>query len=141
MASVKWSGLDELIADLRHLPADLALEASGIVVSAGNDAAQAIRDAYPERTGDLKNHVIVVPIDLGSFGAGVAVKNTSKLAYIFENGTQARHTSIGANRGSMPPGHVFVPRIIRYRRAMYDALKDLLVRHGLRVSGDADVAA
>jgi hypothetical protein len=37
----------------------------------------------------------------------------------------------------MPAGHVFVPRIIRHRRAMYTALKAMLVRHGLTVSGNA----
>jgi hypothetical protein len=134
---VTWTGLSELIADLRNLPADLATEAAGIVVSAGNSAAQEARDNYPDRTGDLRDHVVVKPIDFGQFGAGVLVQNTSKLAYIFENGTQARHTQLGANRGSMPPGHVFVPAMERWRHTMYERLKDLLVRHGLAVSGDA----
>jgi hypothetical protein len=41
---------------------------------------------------------------MSGFSAGAIVINRAKHAAIFENGTQARHTAIGANRGSMPPG-------------------------------------
>jgi bacteriophage HK97-gp10 putative tail-component len=134
---IVFEGLDELRAALRALPETLTQEASAIVDGAANAAADEIRDAYPERSGNLRNHVVVTHFEGGRFSAGAIVKNTAKHAWIFENGSQARHTTIGANRGSMPPGHVFVPRAVRYRRAMYQRLKDLLVRHGLIVSGDA----
>jgi hypothetical protein len=75
--------------------------------------------------------------DKGRFSAGAIVKNTAKHAWIFENGTQARHNDLGANRGSMPPGHVFIPAVIKRRRIMYQQLRALLERHGLKVSGDA----
>jgi hypothetical protein len=65
------------------------------------------------------------------------VKSTAKHAALFEIGTQARHTNIGANRGSMPPGKIFVPVVVRKRRAMYERLKELLVRHGAKVNGNA----
>lgn len=131
-----FSGLDELRAALRQLPAELTGEASHIVEGAANGAAASIKAGYPSRTGDLRDHVTVETMQSG-FSTGAVVKNTSKLAYIFENGSQARHTAIGANRGSMPPGHVFIPIVIRKRRQMYEQLKDLLTRHGLQVSGDA----
>lgn len=135
---IVWEGLDELKKELQSLPADLAAEASGIVTAAAQGAKDDIVNAYPNRTGDLRNHVTIGSgVNVGRFGASVVVKNTSKLAYIFENGTQARHTALGANRGSMPPGHVFIPRIISRRKAMYEQLKALLVSHGLAVSGDA----
>lgn len=137
MSSIQWTGLEELKAQLRTLPSDLTAEASGIVNGAGNSAKQEIEGAYPERTGDLRNHVSLSTQSLGQFGAGVVVKNTSKHASIFENGTQARHTAIGANRGSMPPGRVFIPIASRWRRQMYEQFKAMLVRHGLTVSGDA----
>lgn len=131
-------GLDELREALRKLPAELTGEASHIVEGAANGAAAQIKAAYPRRTGNLVNGVSVETVSSGQFSAGAIVKNKAKHAYIFDNGTQARHDAIGANRGSMPPGHVFVPAVIRKRRQMYEQLKDLLVRNGLQVSGDAE---
>lgn len=132
---VVWEGLEELKAQLRQLPADLAAEASSIVL----DAAQGAKTdmVYPRRTGNLADHVTVSTVSAGTFGAAAIVRNTSPHAAIYENGTQARHTALGANRGSMPPGHVFVPAVMRNRRRMYERLKALLVSHGLVVSGDA----
>jgi hypothetical protein len=37
----------------------------------------------------------------------------------------------------MPPGKIFVPVVVRKRRAMYERLKELLVRHGAKVNGNA----
>jgi hypothetical protein len=39
--------------------------------------------------------------------------------------------------GSMPPGHVFWPIYYTRRRMLFLALKDLLRREGLLVSGEA----
>ncbi len=124
-------GLDDLREALRNLPSDLAAEASAIVVAAAEGAKSDMH--YP---GELGNHVSVSTVNEGAYGAGAVVRNASKLAYIFENGTQARHTSIGANRGAMPPGHVFIPAVIRRRARMWGALKALLERHGLTVTGE-----
>jgi hypothetical protein len=133
-ARVTWTGLAELRDELRRLPAELAGEASGIVLGAAEGAAADMD--YPRRTGDLADKLKVETVSSGPFGAGARFVNTSKLAHIFENGSQVRHTAIGANRGSMPPGHVFVPAVVRRRRTMYEQLKALLTRHGLQVSGD-----
>jgi len=135
-ARLTWTGLAELKADLRALPGGLAGDASGIVMEAADGAKADMH--YPRRTGDLADKLKVERVSTsGPFGAGARVVNTSKIAHIFENGSQARHNALGANRGSMPPGHVFVPAVVRRRRAMYEQLKALLVRHGLQVSGDA----
>ena len=136
-AKVTWSGLDELREALRRLPTDMADDAGDIVLGAAEAAKTEIVAAYPRRTGNLKNHVYVRKSAAGPYGAGAIVTNTAPHAFIFENGTQARHTKIGANRGSMPPGHVFIPIVMRRRRTMYEQLKSLLVRHGLMVSGNA----
>jgi hypothetical protein len=56
---------------------------------------------------------------------------------MFENGTQARHTALGASRGAMPPGHVFIPVAAAERRAMYKDLAQVVADEGLEVSGDA----
>jgi len=37
----------------------------------------------------------------------------------------------------MPPGRVFIPTMIKIRRRMYDDLKAMLARAGLKVTGDA----
>jgi len=72
----------------------------------------------------------------GAFSVTAKVQNTAKHAWLFENGTQARHTDLGANRGSMPPGHVFIPIIIRRRRVMFEVLRRVLTEHGLLASGE-----
>lgn len=133
---IVWEGLDELRAALRALPDELAAEASGIVLAAAEAARQEIVDAYPHRTGALWSGMAVTTTAAGRYGAGAVVINRAKHAYIFEVGTQARHTSLGANRGSMPAGNVFIPRVIKHRRAMYEQLKALLERAGLEVSGE-----
>lgn len=133
---IRFDGLAELKAALKALPTELRDESAAIVYANADEARNEIIAAYPKHTGNLKNHVYVQRKP-GQFGAAAIVKNTAKHAWIFENGTQARHTDIGANRGSMPAGHVFVPAVIRRRRIMYDVLKDLLVKHGLIVSGNA----
>lgn len=127
-------GLDDLKAALRRLPHELTAEASEIVIANAQKAKADIIAAYPRRTGNLKNHVSVTTVS-STYSTGAIVKNTAKHAWLFENGTQARHTDIGANRGSMPAGHVFVPIVIRQRRVMYERLRALLVEHGLSVSG------
>lgn len=136
--TLRFDGLAELREELRNLPADLTGEAGHIVEAAANGAAATIKREYPVRTGNLRDHLTVtITSGSGQYSVRGVVQNTAKHAWLFENGSQARHTDIGANRGSMPPGHVFIPNIIRERRRMYDDLKDLLTRHGLVVSGDA----
>jgi hypothetical protein len=132
--SLKFQGLEELRAALRNLPAELTAEATRIVEGAANGAAADIKRNYPVRTGHLRDHLTVTHYDQGKFSTGAIVKNTSPHAWMFENGTQARHTAIGANRGAMPPGHVFIPRITRARRLMWTQLKELLTRKGLLVT-------
>ena len=135
-ARVRWDGLEELKADLRNLPRALADEGAGIVYAAADRAAGAIVAGYPRRTGDLGKGVSVKR-ENSSFGAAAIVRNRAPHAHLFELGTEVRHTAIGANRGRMPPGHVFIPIVQRERRAMYERLKELLRRQGLTVTGDA----
>lgn len=134
--SVFGSGLEDLRAALRNLPAELAAEAEHVVEGAANGAAAAIKGAYPRRSGDLDDHVSV-DLQRTPFGVVGIVRNTSKLARIFEYGTQARHNALGANRGAMPPGRVFIPNISAARRRMVDDLIAIVQRAGLEVTGDA----
>jgi hypothetical protein len=132
-------GLAELRAALRSLPAALAGEASGIVTAAAQNAKADMH--YPRVTGDLADGLDVATVSAGEYGAGALVTNSSKHATIFENGTEARHyftvNGVRKETGRMPPGHVFIPAVVRRRREMYAQLKAMLERHGLEVSGDA----
>jgi len=137
-ASVTWKGLREFQTWLESLPENVSTEAEHIVQGEANAAAFAIRSRYPARTGNLRSKVVVQRrVSRGGLVSYV-VKNTARHAAIFEYGTQARHTRIGANRGSMPPGHVFLPIVLQRRRAMFLMLKDMLTKFGFsRVFGDA----
>jgi len=141
-AHVEIEGLDDLIAELRKLPRDLADEATVIVERAATTAFNQISINYSRhwRTGELATHMRQTE-QRSTFGADVLVKNTSKLAYLAENGTQARHyiTHNGVRHvnGRMPALHAFQPPVDRNQQRMYDEFRRLLQRHGMEVSGDA----
>lgn len=140
-----FDGLEELKAELRNLPADLTGEARNIVEDTANGAAVAIRTIYGKhrRTGNLQDNVIVLQsASGGQFGVANIVKSAAPHAWLFDNGSQARHyvTKSGKQHdtgrmwGKTPPTHAFVRTMIEYRHRMYDKLADLLRRHGLSVS-------
>lgn len=140
---IVFSGLEELRAALRALPETLTAEASSIVEGAANAMADAVKRDYPiGPTGHLAGGVHVTHFDRGKFSAGAIVKNAAKHAYIFENGTEARHyyTKRGVIHptGKMPPGHVFIPLAVRWRRQMWERLAAMVKRNGLQVSGSVN---
>ncbi len=130
-------GLDDLRRELARLPAELVEEGSAIVMDAANDARDEIADRYGShtRTGNLAHGLEVRVRDKSGYGVGVVLRNRSKHSHLFEFGTEARHTAIGADRGSMPAGKIFVPAVRRHRATMYGRLRALLERKGLRVTG------
>lgn len=146
MAAVTITGLDELREQLRNLPAELTAEASNIVLAAANGAEADMRAEYPP--GTLRESLAVTPKDTGgAFAAGVTLKNTSKVAFWWDNGTEARHYftasgvrhETGAMWGRQPAPHTFVRNAIKARRdVMYPQLIRMLVQAGLVVSGSID---
>lgn len=139
-------GLSELKDALRNLPVELRDDAQGIVESHADAAAAAVIAAYPIGPprvftklayhypgGALRKGVKVEKAAGSAFGTIVRVKSTAKHAWLFENGSELRHTDAGINRGRMPAGKVMVPIVIRERRAMYDDLAAMIERHGLTV--------
>jgi hypothetical protein len=138
-------GLDPWLEALRQLPGELRDEARTVVHDTATHAADEMRAAYPEGPrGRLKRGVKVGLHEGNEFGAGATVKNTAPHAFIFEQGTQARYVTtrplgraknFGYRRGAMPPGRVFIPIAIRRRRAMYDALVEVVRRAGFEVTG------
>ena len=135
-ASFEWVGLKELMAELRTLPDALTDDAAAIVIGAATAAKNEIAAAYPVRTGTLRDSMTVETQSGGRFGAKAAVTNTSKYAGWFERGTTTRQTALGANRGAMPPGNVFVPRVVKHRQQMYRDLGAMVEGHGdMKVPG------
>lgn len=139
-----FEGLAELRAALRNLPATLTGEAAHIVEGAANDAAAAIKAGYGVQSGDLRDHLTVTHLNIGQFGVAIQVKNTARHAWLYDNGSEARHYieksgaehQTGKMWGRRPPTHLFVRTAIRERRRMNEQLKDMVERNGLTVSGD-----
>lgn len=134
---LEMQGLAELRTALRNLPEDLAREGDVIVLAHAEDAARQIQTAYPEGpTGNLKRGV-VVERNRSKFYTQGLVKSRAKHAWIFENGTDVRRTSKGANRGRMPQADEtkrFIPKVVRLRARMVKQLVELVRRAGFQVN-------
>jgi hypothetical protein len=128
-----WNGLEQLQVDLRELPAMLTRDGNVLVETEANAAASDIRAAYPP--GELRDGVKVETEHGSAFFVGRRVLTTSGWAWLYEHGSQVRHTKLGYNRGREPARHVYVPRMIRHRSALEDQTRALLQRYGLQVTG------
>jgi hypothetical protein len=138
------TGLEELKAQLRQLPAELTAEAGGLIAAQAQQTADDIRVVYNahRHAGDLADHVTVTVFATGPYGTGARIKSMGKHAWIFEHGSQARHyiTTRGHTHvtGRMPPTPTFIPAMTHGRRRMWEALAGLLERAGLRATGRGD---
>ena len=129
-------GLDELRAELRRLPEDLAKEAADIVLAHAEAAQRDIVNGYPTGpTGNLKRRVIILK-NRALVSTSAVVQSRAPHAWIFEHGTRRRRTDKGYSRGRMPeadPAQQMIPKAIRWRRRMTDALIALVRRFGMQV--------
>jgi len=147
MARQAWfeiEGLNEFKANLRNLPATLTGGATQIILDAAHEAAADIRAQYPTGPkrrrypgGALKKGVHVVIAAIGPHGVAAQVRSSAPHAWLYEHGSSARHY-MGHSRGAMPkpPTPVFIPTMIKHRRAMYLKLAALLRLQGLTVTED-----
>lgn len=130
-------GLREFKQHLRNLPEHLKDEGGVIVEAQAQEAERRIQQAYPQGpTGNLRRRVSR-DSQRSRFGASSTVRSRAQHAHIFERGTGPRRTRSGANRGSMPQGleeERMIPIVVRRRRIMVEALKDLVRRAGFQVS-------
>jgi hypothetical protein len=137
-AKVTIEGLAEFKEALHHLPDTLKAEAGHIVIAAAEEAKRTVQAAYPQGpTGNLKRGVTMSVESASSFGVAARVKSGAKHAFIFENGTVARQTRAGANRGRMPKApdsERMIPIVIRIRRKMTAQLIDLVQKAGFVVT-------
>jgi hypothetical protein len=141
-ARLTIQGIAELKDALARLPTELKGQATGFVVEAAYAAQRDIVAQYPvgpgnARTGykggKLQKGVKVTVKEIGPFKVAAQVRSTAPHGWLYEHGTQVR-TYRGANRGSMPPHYVFIPTMIRHRRALYGQLATIIREHGLTVT-------
>jgi hypothetical protein len=134
-----WTGMEEFKQALRNLPDELVAESDHIVEGSANAAAFEIRSAYGQHrhSGNLQASVVVEERKRSRVSVRYQVRAKAPHAHLFEFGTQVRHTKAGLTRGRMPPGNIFIPLYRKRLRRMFDELKALLQRKGLRVTGDA----
>jgi len=138
LTGVRWDGMDTFKQELQLLTSDLVSEAEGILLSSAFDAADALRSAYPYVEGGLIRGVTVEP-SRGVTLAGATVKNLAPHAKIYEDGTVARETHQGYNRGRMLGTPTFRPITARYRDQALTAIIDRIYAHGAaHVEGDPD---
>lgn len=154
-ASLTFTGLQDLKAALRDLPAALKGEATAIVLDAAHAAAADIRDQYPVGPGQMRNGVWypggnlkkgvkVLVKEIGPFGVATQVRSAAEHGWIWEFGTEARHYFTGKGTrhetgrmwGKRPRTPVFIPTMIRHRRALFRRLAALLAAHGLATTLD-----
>ena len=137
---LQMDGLSELRAALRRLPEELTAEADAIIQAQAGYAQQQIVAAYPQGpTGNLK-HGVTVNKESSRFGVRAIVRSRARHSHLFEFGTAPRRTKKGANRGSMPKApesERMIPIVVRRRRAMVQALIELVRKAGFSVETQA----
>jgi len=127
-----FTGLADLLLELKRLPEALAAEADAIVEARTKAAADEIIDRYPEVTGNLKGGV-KWSMKSSRYGSIGRVVSSAPHAFIYETGTASRQTDLGYNRGPMPGAKIFIPTMMRHRRALEQDLAALLRSAGLQV--------
>jgi hypothetical protein len=86
-------------------------------------------------TGTLRKRLILGPLPVkGNLTTGRLLKSGSPIAWLFDNGSQARHhasgKSVGRMWGKTPPTHIFRKTVGRTRRRLAQQFRDMLLRRG-----------
>ena len=134
---LQMQGLSELRDALRQLPEALTAQADAIVLAHAEMARADIQGGYPQGpTGNLRAGVRLER-NRSKFTTQAIVKSVAKHAVIFERGTVRRATQRNANRGRMPEASEaqrMIPKAIRARKRMTDALVELVRSEGFEVT-------
>jgi hypothetical protein len=133
----QWTGVQELIAQFATLAPDLTTTSAPIVELSARVAKDTIYTGYPTRTGNLKKGLAVV-VKTEATRTQATVVNKAPHAWLYERGSETRHSATHDNLGRMPPNPLFSSTMMRTRRALYTALVPHLVdQFGLTVTGVA----
>jgi len=144
VGAVVWTGLAEYRAELQALPTACTGEAAKVIEGEVNGAYVAVAQVYGahRHTGTLRKRLQIVPLKVsGNLTTGRELKSGSPIAWLFDNGSQARHWASGKNTGTMwgktPPTHIFARSVGRARRNVTNLLKAMVLRRGATtVTGD-----
>jgi hypothetical protein len=146
-STFRWDGLKEYRDQLAKLPEDCRGEAAKTIEGVVNGAYVTIARVYGEHqlTGTLRRRLVIAPLKVaGQMTTGLVLRSGSPLAWLFDNGSQARHYteesgvphSTGKMWGKTPPTHIFARTVGFGKRKITDQLKAMLLRHGAtRVTG------
>ena len=140
-AFVVWDGLAEYREELRQMPEACVGEARHIIEGGVNGAYTTISAVYGAHrvTGTLQKRLTISPLKVdGQFSTGLKLTSGSPLAWLFDNGSQARHYvtkggkdhKTGAMWGKTPPTHIFTRTVAKGKRAVVDRIKTMMLRRG-----------
>jgi len=140
-AFVVWNGLQEYMDALRQMPAECAGEAKHIVEGEVNAAYVTISAVYGahRHTGTLQKRLTITNLKVGGqYTTGLKLTSGSPIAWLFDNGSQARHYTsangvehkTGAMWGKTPPTHIFTKTVAKGKRAVVDRIKTMMLRRG-----------
>jgi hypothetical protein len=136
-SSMRWDGLRELREELRQLPEACRGEAAKVVEGEVNAAYVTVKRVYEAHrfTGFLSRKLMIEPLKIrGALTTGLVLRSASPLAWLFDNGTQARHyiTVNGVKHvtGRMPGFHIFGRTAAFTRRKIRALLIEMVKRHG-----------
>jgi hypothetical protein len=137
-STVIWNGLEEYMAELKQLPEACLGEAGKAIEGEVNGAFVAVAQVYERHrfTGTLRRRLTISHLAIGTHVYGVVLKSGSPLAWLFDNGSQARHWKSGKGTGEMwgktsnPPTHTFSRAVGKARRKLSGLFREMLLRHG-----------
>jgi predicted NAD/FAD-dependent oxidoreductase len=143
---VVWNGLAEFKEELRQLPEACTVEAAHLIEGEVNSAYVAISQVYGAHhfTGTLQKKLTKTLLNETQFATGWKLTSGSPLAWLFDNGSQARHYTTpsgavhqtGAMWGRTPPTHIFSSTVGKTKRALVQKLKEMVLRHGASTVSD-----
>ena len=125
---MKWDGLAEFYDQLRNMPEALTGEAAHITEGVANAAVLDIKSAYPVGpTGNLRDGVYVTHWTRGhQFSVGAIVTSSAPHAWLYENGSAARHYYTEATGAKHETGamrrNTFVRTMMEHRRRAHRLL-------------------
>jgi hypothetical protein len=132
-----FEGLDDFRNALRNCPRTWRTKPARSWRPMPEGADRETVAGYPTGpTGNLKSRVTIEKTN-SRVSTTAIVRSRAPHAFIFEKGTKRRQTNKGWNRGRMPAAseaQAMVPKVVRWRRKMTEALIELVRRAGFEVT-------
>ena len=132
-----WRGMQEYREELRQFPEACRGEAAKMIEGEVNGAYVTVKRVYEAHrfTGTLARRLTIAPLTVaGQLTTGLVLRSASRLAWLFDHGSQARHyvTVHGVTHltGRMPGFHVFGRTAGVTRRKVRGLLIEMVRRRG-----------